>query len=185
MDVQFRELDVMRWETLSIDASDAQTPEACLDDLRRQMEELLEDTEDLILALRVVIEGRTDAHDALAARPLGFREDIRAVANDYGEGRTWIEKVELRTKPCNAVGSQHSTDDAMGELLSIIKALTDDETALAELAKEFAPLTAKLPVDFWEGKSNEGTMNTDELLDAVDQAYPMLAARLHESEGEP
>lgn len=184
VNVRFHELDVVRWGKVIIDASDAQTPEDCLNDFRCQMEEMLENGEGRMLALRVRLEGRSAVHDAVSARPEDFRGDIRAVANDYGEGRAWVEKVEVYTQACESGLAAHSSDDAMGELASVIESLAGDEAALMELVEELDPLTAKLPAEFWGGREEQQLMDSTSLTNAVQQAYPLLAARLRRTEGE-
>ncbi|MCK5861980.1 MAG: DNA repair exonuclease [Candidatus Hydrogenedentes bacterium] len=180
--VQFQALDVIRWENIVIDVSDAHTLEDCLDSFKEKITGILERGENLMSAVRVRIEGKSIAHEALAAQVENFQENIRAIANDYGEGRMWVEKVKIRTQPCESEFPAHNTDDAMGELSSIIESLATDETARIKLLEELEPLTAKLPADFWKDKENRQLVDSSTLLTAVQQAYPMLAARLRKSE---
>lgn len=184
VDVAFHELDVVRWERVVIDASDAQAPGDCLDDFRRQLEEVLENGEGRMLALRVCLEGQSAVHEAVSARPEDFRGGLRAMANDYGEGRVWVEKVEIHTQACGSGLASASTDDAMSELSSVIESLTQDESGLRALLEELEPLKAKLPAEFWEGKEDRELLDPVSLTNAVKQAYPALAARLRQAEGE-
>ena len=183
VDITFHELDVVRWEEIVIDASALEVDADCLDEFRRRMQETLEKTESRTLALRVRIVGQSPIHDTISARPQSFRGDIRAIANDYGEARTWIEKVKIHTKPCDSGITAHGTDDAMAELAGVIESLTEDESSLVELLEQLEPLRAKLPAEFWDGKEDQQLMDLASLKSTVKQAYPALASRLHKTEG--
>lgn len=184
VDVMFHELDVVRWDEVVIDTSRFETLEDCLDEFRHQIQKMLEDSDSQMLALRVRLAGQSAIHDAVSARPEDFRGDIRAIANDYGEGHAWVEKVKIHTQPCESGIATHSTDDAMAELSSVIESLAKDEPGLMELLGELEPLRAKLPAEFWENKEDQRLMDHVSLTDVVKQAYPVLASRLHKTEGE-
>lgn len=97
--VEFRALDVARWEAPQVDLSEA----AALKDLDTPVLAALSDAfaaaEGRLLAVRVRLTGSTELHDVLHARPGDVRERIKALALQVDPERVWIEKVRLETTP--------------------------------------------------------------------------------------
>ncbi len=181
--VEFHELDVLRWEDLIIDATEFRTDVDCTDEFQRRLSISLENAGGRTVALRVSIGGASAIHEALAARPDDFRAAVHTVANDYGGGRVWVEKVKVLTRPVADTPATDTTD-AMSELLRVVESLAADEAALLELAGEFEPLASKLPPEFRDGADALPFMDTKYLAEVLGQVYPMLNARLRRVEAQ-
>ncbi|MFC1552554.1 exonuclease SbcCD subunit D [Candidatus Latescibacterota bacterium] len=183
VDTEFQELDVLRWLELPIDASKAKNPDDCIEVFREQLLSVLEQNDGRSIAMRVIVSGESEAHEKIVSRQESFLSDIRSVANDYGDGTVWVEKVALSTRPVMTQPQPHSLEGPLGELTSILDSLPADEDALAVLMNEFAPLLKKLPHELSEGPDSL-QLNTSEKITAIlKQVRPMLFTRLRGSDG--
>jgi hypothetical protein len=140
---EHRSLDVVRWETVELDAAGAESLDETCDRARAAVQEALDRAEGRLLALRVVIVGDCDAHHHLLADPERLRYEIMGAAAEISGDQIWIERVALQTRPTRPPTGRGS--DAVGELLSELEELTSNEVALAELACELKPLADVLP----------------------------------------
>jgi len=78
--IEHHDLDVIRWETCSIDASGAETPEDIIERARAGIKGKIDNNNGRFLALRVLIDGSCKAHNEISADPEKWRMDLRAMA---------------------------------------------------------------------------------------------------------
>jgi exonuclease SbcD len=97
-DVVHMNLDVMRWERIDVDASEARSATDVLGRTSAAIQDVVDAAADLHVAIRVTITGASDAHQELAADPERWAPEIRAQATDLSNGSVWIEKVRVRTE---------------------------------------------------------------------------------------
>lgn len=182
---EFRSLDVLRWENCRLDASDAFN----LDDVAGLFEEalpgLVDGADGRLLALRVEIIGKTPAHDRLVARSDRVGLDLRAVANDRGSGRVWVEKVKVRTRSPR-LGNGES-DGPFEEIDRLLDELRLDDRRLEEFAaKELGDLRKKLPPEVLgqtEGVESVDLADPAWLRGVLDQVRSVLLDQFEESRG--
>ena len=177
---EFIPLDVLRWEVCQVDASGIETADEVLDQFAAQLSQLTNANEGLPLAVRVVVEGRSAAHEHLVAEPLYWTNQLRAAALDVAGGSVWIEKVKLRTTPLRAVCEVMLADGPIGELLRHCAELGDDEQKLLELAKELDDLRRKLPDELRRGDEALALDDPDWLREILAEVQPLLVGRLLE-----
>ncbi|MBW2127656.1 MAG: DNA repair exonuclease, partial [Deltaproteobacteria bacterium] len=91
--LDFRSLDVVRWEKLEVDASKADDGYMVVDMVTEQLETLAEKNDDLPLIVRVKIHGNSPAHEELAGDVERWINEIRSAAIDSTHGSACIEKV--------------------------------------------------------------------------------------------
>ena len=175
---EFVPLDVLRWEECRIDGGTIETAEEMLHHFATQLFRLSAEHTGMPLAVRVVVEGRSTAHEHLVADPLHWTNQLRAAALDVAGGRVWIEKVKLRTTPQSELSEATLSDGPMGELLRYCAELRDDEQQLQELAAELNDLWRKLPDELRRG--DEALMLNDplRLREVLDEVQPLLIGRL-------
>jgi DNA repair exonuclease SbcCD nuclease subunit len=174
--LDFRPLDVVRWETASVDASAAKTGHDLLDRFRETLMKYLELNPDLLTVLRVSVEGETSAHEEITEDPERWLNEIRAVAVDEGGDRCWVEKVRIRTRPPPAKGRK--PDGAVGELLGLVEELIADPEALSGLSAELADLEKKLPREFKETAEDWRPGDAGWIGNLVGESGSMLVKRL-------
>jgi DNA repair exonuclease SbcCD nuclease subunit len=176
-DWAFRPLDVVRWESVHVDAGHAGSAYDLMDRVSDRIDMLLEVNGDMPLAIRVRIEGETRAHDELLSDVERWVNEIRSLAIDSGDRRIWVEKVKFDLGRPLSERFTETPEGAMGELLSLFDELQSDEKGRLQLLAELDDLQRRLPrelrmmldsVEFGDGRLN----------DALAQARPMLVKRL-------
>ncbi len=179
--LDFRPLDVVRWEGAAVDAAGAASGHDLLDRFRAVLSRILEPNPEVLTVLRVTVAGESEAHDEIMADPERWENEIRAVALDEAGERAWVEKVRLRTKPPPA--GERKAEGAVGELLSLVEELAADPQALGGLASELDDLEKKLPREFKEAAEGFRPADPGWLKGLLAEAKPMLIRRLRQGKG--
>ena len=177
---EFVPLDVLRWEECRVDAGGISTAEEVLDQFVTQLSRLTSTHEGIPLAVRVVVEGRSAAHEHLIAEPLHWANQMRAAALDVAGGSVWIEKVKLRTTGLRATSEAMVADGPIGELLQYCSELRDDKQQLLELAQELDDLRRKLPDELRSGVEALTLDDPSWLRGMLEEVQPLLVGRLLE-----
>jgi DNA repair exonuclease SbcCD nuclease subunit len=183
IDLQFQSTDVVRWVTADVDAQGSRSGYDIVDDFSRCLTDLLKENEDLPLAVRVRLEGETEACDDILAEPERWTNEIRAAALEIGGGIVWVEKVILQpTTPSSATRLKRG-EGAIDELLKVFEELSADRSSRLQLAEELTTLGKKLPRDLTEDSDGLRLDDADWLKEMLEQARPMLIRHLLRREG--
>lgn len=177
--LDFRPLDVVRWETATVDASSAESGYELTDRFREVLLAHLERNADLLTVLRVTVEGETAAHDEILSDSERWEHEIRAVAVDEAGERAWIEKIRFCTRRPALAGSK-TAEGAVGELVALADELAEDPEALERLASELDDLDKKLPREFREASEFWRPHDPGRLKELLSDALPMLMQRLRQ-----
>ncbi|MCB1771341.1 MAG: metallophosphoesterase [Candidatus Competibacteraceae bacterium] len=181
---QFIALDVMRWTSLSLEIDALPDLEALLDRVKQHLQRQLTAAEDRALAVRIQIRGSGPLHGRLAAQPEVVTQEIRNVAIEATNARTWIEKVELRTRPLLDLDQLAKRDDPVGMLLRELRALAAHPGLLRDVAAEaLGELLQKLPVELRQGEDALRLDDADALIECLAEVEADLLARLSGEEG--
>jgi DNA repair protein SbcD/Mre11 len=134
--VEHRDMDVLRWTEIVVSADAMTSLEEVLAHIRVRMQQALADAGGRPVLVRVVVEGTTPLHAALAANHTTTLARVRVLAAELGD--LWTEKILFRTRPPVTEGS------------TLIKTLQDELRLLAAdpaaLAADLVPLaTAAAP----------------------------------------
>lgn len=178
-ELEFQPLDVFRWETCHITASEARQPEDVLDSFAAELSKLTASHAGLPLAVRVTVNGRSPVHQQLTADPRRWINELRATALDVAGGSIWVEKVRLRTMPVREDGTMTS-EGPMFELLRSLEELRDDPELRLKLADELGDLRRKLPDELLRGDDSIGLDDPAALRELLDEVQPLLVSRLQE-----
>jgi DNA repair exonuclease SbcCD nuclease subunit len=177
--VEHRALDVVRWCTRDVDVTGSSSTDEVIDEVRRALQTLAAAGEGRTLAVRLRITGTTAAHAALIGELEQHENEIRAAATDVSDA-LWLERLEVRTQTPIDLDRLAQRDDAAGRFVRSVRALHDDEAALALLLDAFADLQRKLPQEAREGDDAiqlDDTSAIRKLLGDVEQMLvPMLFA---------
>jgi len=163
--VEHRALDAVRWQVAEAPVSAEHSVDGVLERVREALGAASSASDGRLCAVRVRITGATAAHEQLSARFERVVEEIRALTLDLS-AETWLEKVELETRPSAARAELREREDAIGELVRGLGNLSQDDAALSELAAELLELKRKLPLELREGP------------DAIDLESPEAMRRL-------
>jgi exonuclease SbcD len=177
-EAEFRPLNVIQWEKVTIDASDAKTGYDLVDLVSPPLETLLKSHTDLPLIIRVEVLGGTKSHFELAADPEHWTSEIRSMGIDSSNGRVWIEKVKFRTRPHPENQTDRLTDGPVGELLHHLDELQANPDLLKKIAEPLNDLMSKLPRELKYGSDAIGPGDPEWLTDLLSQVRPMLLRHL-------
>lgn len=181
VNIEHRALDVVRWEMVTVDASQATDAHDVVDLVRHALDERAREASDRILAARVVITGATRANNAIRRDPDRFIAELRAVTNDeLTEGDAWLEKIMIRTRGIVDIERIREEASAVGHLARRLHAIKDDPNELAELAGVFADLDKRLPPELREGEGALRLLEPATLRALVEEVEQMLVPRLLE-----
>lgn len=148
--VEHRALDVVRWEHLVVDASDASDAFEIVDRAREALVAHAESSGGRLLAARVSITGATRANGAVRGDLDQFEAQLRVAANDALGDAVWLEKIQVRTRSTFDLDKVRDEVGAVGHLARRLAAIKDDPKELAELVEVLADLDKKLPNEFRE-----------------------------------
>ena len=143
--VRFAPTDVWRWQRCEIDAAQANTPEAILDAVRREIQTRLSEADDRSLIVRVVIKGATPAHRPLVGYLDHYRSELQRLTFDTFEDRVWIEKLKIRTTDC--LSSESGNPSMHGELVEAIQGVIPDGETIAPLRDDLEKVLGAIPAD--------------------------------------
>lgn len=175
-------VDCVRWAVVKVAASGCASFEDLCDAIRLSVEEAVEErSEGRLLACRIEISGRSEAHRHALASQERLLAEAQAAAEGLGEARAWIERVVVKTRPERDTTAGAPAEDALGD---ISEAKRDEDLRVA-LRSDIGTLISRLPLEVREDAD-------DELLRAaVDGDYNQLinlagqyaTARLTRGEG--
>jgi DNA repair protein SbcD/Mre11 len=175
VNVESRELDVLRWQECRVDLSGCDRQETFFQKVRQHLEEGKDRSAGRPLAVRLILAGKTSMHDWLHRHAFDWTRDCRVLA--AGLGDLWLEKIGLKTLP-------HREAEAMQEmslpLTGLIRAVKDLGLAgdLFEQVPELAELMAKLPFELTAAEEPFDLCRSEELFQLQEDVRELLLARL-------
>ncbi len=172
-----RDLDVFRWAVCAVDLTAAATSGEALDRVQRALARQLAGEGGRPLAVRLRLQGACPFHAELAGAADRWREEVRAVANGFGSGALWVEKVRFETRPAADLDA-FDREDALGGLLRAVRDLTTGEGELAELAAAFSELRAKLPAELFADGEALDPAEPEGLRGLLGEVKDLLLSRL-------
>jgi len=142
VDVSHFSVDVVRWEVLKIDASNAEV----LLDLEEQVRSAIEraageHADGRILACRIIVEGATAVHENALADIDRLTTEARAAAESLGRSQVWIEKLKISTRPLQ----KRKNEGAMTEAFGKVSEARTDPGLQDELREALGTLINRLP----------------------------------------
>ncbi len=161
--IDHRALDHVRWARVRVDASGVSDDVEVLERAETALRGAIEDAEGRLLAGRVEISGVTNAHGLLVRDSERLETELRGLATDLGVEQVWLERIDWHTE---APRSARANDDAVGEVMKVLRSASEDPQILARLADGLRPMTVKLPSEVKSG--TEG----------IDPADPETLARV-------
>ncbi|MAG32092.1 MAG: DNA repair exonuclease [Deltaproteobacteria bacterium] len=180
--VEQRDLDVVRWSRVEVDLSRADSAEESVDRVQNALGEARGAADGRLLASRIVLCGRSGAHDALARDPERWIHEFREQASALGAPGVWIEKVVFDTRRPIDLGVELEREDALGDLMRMVAALDDGPLELAspleEIAGHFADLKKKLPARLLSGEDAFDPTRPETLRARLPAVRDLLLARL-------
>jgi len=149
--IEHREVDVLRWAVVNVDVSTAASADSTVALVREALDREREAAGSRLLAARLVIEGASPAHAALAGEPERWMQEYRTQAATLGGAGVWLEKVKIATRRPVDLAEELSREDALGDLLRLVHELETSPLPLDDFAGELAEFKSKLPAEITSG----------------------------------
>ncbi|MDX2036696.1 MAG: DNA repair exonuclease [Isosphaeraceae bacterium] len=176
--VEFRALDVFRWQSRSVDVSGCNDLDAVVDAVGSELRGALAASDGLDFAIRLLLQGVSPAHHRINAEPQRLRDAVREEALALGSGRIWVERiVDASQSPRDS----RERDQSVGleELAEAITALSSDPDELRKVVtEELADLLKKLRSVLPEPERSLGLDTVDGLESLLSSARPLIERRL-------
>ena len=178
IDVEHRDLDVIRWARAEIAIDGIDSLDEIYDRVRDSLQDLVDEADGRLVACRLTLQGISPVHAKLHLGSEHWVQEFRALASELGSGGMWLEKVRLDTTPSRDRAELLERDDALGGLLRTISRLETGEDSLEDLAREIAPLRQKLPPDILVGDDAYDPVSPDYLAEVMEDVKELLIDRL-------
>lgn len=175
--LEHRDLDVLRWAALSIDASDAKDGDDIVELVRPAIRREMQTCDGRLLAARLKVVGSCKAHEELSADPAKWINELRAMATDEGGGDVWLEKVQLNTGAQIDLEEAQKRQDPVGDLLRFVQEL-GNEDGLGSLTAELEELREKLPVELRQGAMSLNLDKPETLREVLEDVHQLLVPLL-------
>lgn len=145
VDIEEWECDFVRWHRIDVPVEDCMEFSDVLTAVSEKVDEFQEDHDgDHTNAVRIRLTGTTPLHGLIVSGNEDLTLDVQALSLDSGGDTLWVEKVEIATKPPAAGARDVATDEALGELQSLLDGATEDPGLAEQMQEEFAKLSAKI-----------------------------------------
>jgi DNA repair exonuclease SbcCD nuclease subunit len=181
MDVQERELDVLRWAVCQVNLAECGTKEAVYEQVLTAMEKEQTLADGRTLALRLRLQGSSPLHAELHARALHWTEEFRGIAASLGD--VWLEKTLFRTNRQTSLEEAVGEDTPLSGLLRSIEDLEFGADALTTLVPDLATLKAKLLPELL-GEDSIFERAPEELTELREEVKELLIGKLIRHGGE-
>ncbi|WP_321908188.1 DNA repair exonuclease [Paraburkholderia sp. J11-2] len=175
-------LDVLRWESVRVDASDCESVADLARKIGAALEALLSVDAHVPRAVRVTVTGRSPAHGLFFGRATQLRAEVLNQIGIIGNDKLWLEKVKLETSPADTAAAQNEQIEALADLKQILDAATQDPEFLALLERDLRAFVGKVRSEVKEDAPLLELARDGKLAALVEQVGPALLARLSTGE---
>ncbi|WP_321960387.1 DNA repair exonuclease [Paraburkholderia sp. J7] len=175
-------LDVLRWESVRVDASDCESVADLARKIGAALEALLSIDAHVPRAVRVTVTGRSPAHGLFFGRATQLRAEVLNQIGIIGNDKLWLEKVKLETSPADTAAAQNEQIEALADLKQILDAATQDPEFLALLERDLRAFVGKVRSEVKEDAPLLELARDGKLAALVEQVGPALLARLSTGE---
>ena len=130
---------------LEVDAAGADNRDEVVDRMRMTLNEAVQEADGRLLAVRILLQGRTPLHDQLIADTDDLIAAARSIALGLGDEAAWVERVLVQTVPVADVANAPRPEDQLGDLQRMLADAEGDEELVALLKADIGRLVGALP----------------------------------------
>ena len=150
--VAHHDLDVLRWDTLTVDTTAAADAEQVLQRFDDALRGRLLAAGGRPLAVRVRFAGPCRAHAELSADPEQWQAQVRSVATGVSDGRAWVEQVRVATSADTVPGVEpFDPDGPAADVAAVLAEVAAGGPALDALVDDLSGFTARLIAELRTG----------------------------------
>jgi len=176
-------IDVLRWESVTVDVSQASTLDEVALAVGRELEALVESSVSSVPhAVRVTITGATQAHGELFGLETQLRVEVLAQIAAISHDRLWLEKVKIATKPLAQSEPPTGRTDALADLHGLLIEAESDPEFLSMLKERLIALAAQAPSELHRSVPELEHVRNGELARLVGEVRSGLIAQLSDAE---
>jgi DNA repair exonuclease SbcCD nuclease subunit len=174
-EVDHMDLDVLRWQDLTVDLSDSLSQEDLWDLLRTTFESALDQSEGRTLALRLHLQGQSALHTWLHLHWPYVVQECSALA--IGLGEIWLEKVLIETRAQNDPEESFDVHSSMASLVRSLKGISLTEDFRQQIP-ELDDLQKKLPPELTTKEERFDFNDPEYLYKIQNEVRELLLGRL-------
>lgn len=167
-------VDVLRWHALEVDVAAAANLAEAVRLAGRALEQLVEQSGTLPLAVRVTLTGASKAHGELFGLETQVRAEVLAHAAAIGSERLWIEKLRLDTTPHGLAADVGARLDAVADLQTLLQKAEFDPVFMESLQEDLMQLIGKLPLEVIDALASVQSVRAGQTANLVRSIGPAL-----------
>lgn len=160
---EWRSLDVVRWEELTVDLTGVNAESDALRRVSDAMGHAVAAAEGRLVAARIVLKGTTPLHGSLHRDGQRWRAELLSRAQDQGADALWVERIKISTAPIYDI-AQLAARDALTRI--VVDQLEEAQAHLTSLPAEIGEMLAVLPPELrgeieveWSGDQRHTILN--------------------------
>lgn len=183
--VEHKDLDVLRWDVVTVDVGAASDPIDAVDLVRGALAPRVTAASGRLVAARIIVAGASRANAGIRRDVDRFVSELRASAADGFGDDLFLEKVLVQTRSKIDLAEVRAEPTAVGHLARRLAAIRSDDAEIADLVAVLAELEKKLPVELREAEGGLGLSLADPatVRALVDDVEQLLVPRLLEGDG--
>lgn len=175
-------VDVLRWEAMTVDATECGSLLEVSRQIGRSLEDLLAIDSQVPRAVRVTVTGRSKAHGELFGLEAQLRSEVLGRIAAIGNERLWLEKVRLETEAFIDATAAEARLDAFADLQEILREAEVDPEFLKQLQDDLGQFVAKAPLDLLASVPALQSVRNSDVGALVKAVSPGLLAHLAQGE---
>lgn len=145
---QFKPLDVLRWETVSLDVESLSHLEDLPGLFSSKLQQTIDNSEDRLLAIRIELVGQSPLHRKLRIERERILQECQSVATGLSVDGVWIEKVVCNTRlPRQIEQSRDLSEEAVESILEVLDQAQANPDYLRQIQFDMEDLRGKLPAE--------------------------------------
>jgi hypothetical protein len=126
----------LRWENLPINLNDVESLDHIQERFAKELESLLANLNDKLLALRVTLQGSTLLHRSLRPERERILQECQATATGIARDSIWIEKIEINTSlpKENTLEDEAVNEEVLVAILNVLEQAKQDPTLVSSFS---------------------------------------------------
>ncbi|MCC2596788.1 DNA repair exonuclease [Pusillimonas sp. MFBS29] len=176
-------VDVLRWHRLEVDVSACASFGQVVRTVGSSLQDLLfAHDADLLLVVRVVMQGVSAVHGELFGQEGQLRAEVLGQVAALGHDRLWLEKVKLATQAPADADTGHDHIEALADLRTLLLQAESDPEFLESLQNELMGLVGKAPLELQDSVPWFDDIRSGDMSRLLKEVGPALMAHLSKAE---